>query len=95
MALCPVCQEELHTDEAAFAYHVNAHFDAGPSSPPSSSRPVVPPADRDDDEDESAETCMICDLPLKYLSEAERETHVNACLGERLVSDATTRIKVC
>ncbi|WVQ67080.1 uncharacterized protein L199_005274 [Kwoniella botswanensis] len=81
MSTCPVCGEVQNADQGAFAYHVNSHFEAGPSTPAppintSQEKPTMHKAGVNNESD----TCPICDFPLSFLSPTEAQTHVNGCL---------------
>ena len=96
MVACPVCQENVHADEAAFNHHVNSHFEGGGGGGESSRRPhpPSPPSKRsqpsvdhtgsrlETEDTRSMETeCFICGYPLAGLQANEKQTHVNGCLG--------------
>nr|XP_018260977.1 uncharacterized protein I303_06694 [Kwoniella dejecticola CBS 10117]OBR83135.1 hypothetical protein I303_06694 [Kwoniella dejecticola CBS 10117] len=78
MSTCPVCGETQNADQGAFAYHVNSHFEAGPSTatPP----PIPLAADLPGERHTAEDICPICDFPLSFLSVSEAQTHVNLCL---------------
>ncbi|ODO10183.1 hypothetical protein I350_02412 [Cryptococcus amylolentus CBS 6273] len=68
MSSCPVCDQTINADQAAFEHHINSHFD-NPSGESSAS------AQRPD-------ACPICDFPLSFLTSIESESHINTCLGD-------------
>lgn len=92
MSICPVCSDTVHADEAAFAHHVNSHFENGESSRnglngnkrhPSqdSSRSTHKYSRLDEPHEDSSLECFICGYPLSELNEQAKESHVNGCLG--------------
>ncbi|WVW86075.1 hypothetical protein I302_108114 [Kwoniella bestiolae CBS 10118] len=84
MSTCPVCGQVQNADQSAFAYHVNSHFDAGPSTPMPTPPPIRTSQEKSninqEQENGTQESCPICDFPLSFLKPTEAETHVNGCL---------------
>ncbi|OCF77214.1 hypothetical protein I204_01199 [Kwoniella mangroviensis CBS 8886] len=93
MSTCPVCGEVQNADQGAFAYHVNSHFEAGPSTPaPPISTTQEKPTIYEVGVNDISDTCPICDFPLSFLSPTEAQTHVNGCLdGPPLSSQASLK----
>lgn len=84
MSACPVCQEQIHNDDAFLQAHVNSHFDGDvpvkprPSGVDKAERAASPLAF----EPSREAACPICEYPLLELSSDQAQTHVIACLGE-------------
>ncbi|WWC91618.1 uncharacterized protein L201_006564 [Kwoniella dendrophila CBS 6074] len=83
MSICPICGESQNADETAFAYHVNSHFEAGPSTPSLRQSDQGTKTERDEDHASLEEACPICDFPLSFISPTEAQNHVNSCLDGR------------
>ncbi|WVR07761.1 hypothetical protein IAU60_004804 [Kwoniella sp. DSM 27419] len=74
MPPCPVCEQDILADEAAFTHHVNSHFD---SFQHQAAEPV-------ESTEPKSTSCPVCDFPLSYLTPADFEAHMSACLdGEQ------------